>query len=206
MPVHKNLVSRGLTPKQQAFVVEYVKDKNATQAAIRAGYKANNAESVASRLVSKSHVKVAIETELVKLCGTALTAAHVTAERVLREYARVGFADPRKLYDDKGNIKPVKELDDDTAAAIVSVEEEIEIELVPIQNPDGTDSGEIQKVPVRVRKAKLHSKTSALDSMADHLGLFKNGRGPNVAQVVLNINLGNQQVIVNGGNSTRAKS
>ena len=35
---------RGLTPKQARFVDEYLKDLNATQAAIRAGYSAKTAE------------------------------------------------------------------------------------------------------------------------------------------------------------------
>lgn len=136
--------SRGLNPKRAAFVAEYPKDKNGKQAAIRAGYSPRSAEVTASRLLRDAKVKAAIEAELNKLCGTAMTAAHVTTERLLREYARLGFSDIRKLYDDKGNIKPIQELDDDTAAAISSVEEEVEIELAMSKNDDGTD-GALQK-------------------------------------------------------------
>ena len=50
-----------LSPKQQMFVVEYLVDLNATQAAIRAGYSAKTAEWVGPRMVTKSHVTKAIQ-------------------------------------------------------------------------------------------------------------------------------------------------
>lgn len=49
-----------LTPKQQRFVEEYLVDLNATQAAIRAGYSARNADKIASQLLGKSRVAAAI--------------------------------------------------------------------------------------------------------------------------------------------------
>lgn len=53
-----------LTDKQQVFVCEYLKDMNATQAAIRAGYSAKNADSYAAQLISKPKVSRAIEEAL----------------------------------------------------------------------------------------------------------------------------------------------
>ena len=47
----------GLTPKQARFVSEYLKDQNATQAAIRAGYSEKTANQQGSRLLA--HVGVA---------------------------------------------------------------------------------------------------------------------------------------------------
>jgi len=43
---------RPLTPKQARFVAEYLKDLNATQAAIRAGFSAKTAKSAGSRLLT----------------------------------------------------------------------------------------------------------------------------------------------------------
>jgi phage terminase small subunit len=45
-----------LTDKQKAFVYEYMKDRNATQAAIRAGYSPNSAQEQGSRLLSNAMV------------------------------------------------------------------------------------------------------------------------------------------------------
>ena len=51
----------GLTKKQQAFVIEYVKDFNGTQAAIRAGYSENTAAVIASENLTKPNITEAIE-------------------------------------------------------------------------------------------------------------------------------------------------
>lgn len=45
-----------LTDKQRAFVLEYLKDKNATRAAIAAGYSAKSAYSIGSELLRKPEV------------------------------------------------------------------------------------------------------------------------------------------------------
>lgn len=50
-----------LTPKQQRFVEEYLKDLNATQAAIRAGYSAKTARSVGAENLTKPDVQAAVE-------------------------------------------------------------------------------------------------------------------------------------------------
>ena len=49
-----------LTPKQAAFVREYVVDLNATQAAIRAGYSPKTANEQASRLLANVSVATAV--------------------------------------------------------------------------------------------------------------------------------------------------
>lgn len=50
-----------MTPKQEAFVREYLVDLNATQAAIRAGYSAKNADKIGPELLGKTRVREAIE-------------------------------------------------------------------------------------------------------------------------------------------------
>ncbi len=49
-----------LTPKQKAFIDEYLIDLNATQAAIRAGYSAKTAESRGSQLLRNIKVAEAV--------------------------------------------------------------------------------------------------------------------------------------------------
>lgn len=50
----------GLTPKQQAFVAEYLVDLNGAAAARRAGYSASNADKIASELLGKTRVREAL--------------------------------------------------------------------------------------------------------------------------------------------------
>lgn len=50
-----------MTPKQEAFVREYLIDMNATRAAERAGYSAATAKQAGSRLLSDVDIRAAIE-------------------------------------------------------------------------------------------------------------------------------------------------
>lgn len=69
-----------LTPKQEAFVREYLIDLNATQAAIRAGYSEKNAEKIGHQLLEKTRVRA--EIDALKLKREAKT--EITAEWVLQ--------------------------------------------------------------------------------------------------------------------------
>ena len=53
--------ARKLSPKQEVFVQEYLKDLNATQAAIRAGYSEKSASRIGIELLNKNHVREAVE-------------------------------------------------------------------------------------------------------------------------------------------------
>ena len=81
-----------LTPKQRAFVREYLIDLNATQAAIRAGYSEKAARSVAAENLTKPNIASAIDAAM-KLRAER---TDITADRVLKELAKIGFADIRK--------------------------------------------------------------------------------------------------------------
>jgi len=147
----------GLNVKQEKFVQEYLVDLNAKQAAIRAGYSPHTAESQGSRLLG--HAKVA---ELInaKLAASSKKAA-LTIERVDQEIARLAFSDMRKLYDADGNLKPQSEWDDDTAAAVASLEI--------------TSASSKDKSSAVVKKLKLWDKGSALLLASRRLGILKDG-------------------------------
>lgn len=84
-----------LTAKQQRFVDEYLVDLNATQAAIRAGYSAATARSIAAENLTKPNIAAAVsaaQAERAKRTG-------ITADRVLEDLARVAFGDVRKLVE-----------------------------------------------------------------------------------------------------------
>lgn len=53
-----------MNEKQKLFATEYIKDMNATQAAIRAGYSENTAYSQGQRLLKKVEIKELIEQHL----------------------------------------------------------------------------------------------------------------------------------------------
>lgn len=141
-----------LTPKQARFVDEYMIDLNATQAAKRAGFSAKTAQQQAARLLGLLHVQDAISARQERLSKKA----GVTAERVIRELARIAYVDRRGIVTVKGGKVTVTDFDklsDDEAACIEEVSQTI------------TDAGGT----VRVRMA---SKIDALDRLGKHLGLF----------------------------------
>lgn len=146
-----------LNDKQRRFVEEYLIDLNATQAAIRAGYSEKTGYSHGQRMLKNVEIQNAIQEAQKKLSERT----QITQERVLAEYAKIAFLDPRKLFNDDGQIKPISELDDDVAAAIGGID-------VIVSPSDGED-----KEPDFTKKIKLIDKKGALDSIARHLGMFK---------------------------------
>jgi phage terminase small subunit len=68
-----------LTPKQAAFVNEYLVDLNATQAAIRAGYSEDTAYSIGNENLSKPQIATAIQDAM----DQRSTRIKVTADYVL---------------------------------------------------------------------------------------------------------------------------
>ncbi len=55
------MTKASLTSKQACFVEEYLVDLNATQAAIRAGYSARNADKIGPELLGKTRVAEAVK-------------------------------------------------------------------------------------------------------------------------------------------------
>jgi phage terminase small subunit len=151
-----------LTEKQQRFADEYLIDLNATAAYKRAGYAAdgNSAEVSASKLLRNPKVAAYIAARQKKLQDKL----EITQERVLQEYAKLAFLDPRKFYDENGNLIPVHQLPADVAAALAGME------IVTARTgKDAEGNPEYEDV----KKIKFIDKKGALDSLSRTLGLFK---------------------------------
>jgi phage terminase small subunit len=145
-----------MTPKQALFVVEYLKDLNATQAAIRAGYSAKTAEKNAYRLMEIEGIQTAIKAGTAKQIETA----ELSAARVLEEYRRLAFVDVRGFYDEAGHLKPIGQLTAEQGSALAGVE-------TMRRNVEAGDG-----VTDTVYKIKLWDKVRSLESLAKHFGLL----------------------------------
>lgn len=146
-----------LTPLQRLYIIEYLVDLNQTQAAIRAGYAPGSAKAKACDLMKNPRIKAEID----KAMQARVERTEITADRVLREYARLGFYDPRKLFNADGSPKGIHELDDDTAAAICGLDV---MEIYEGHGKDRTFVGYLKKY-------KLPDKKGNLDSIAKHIGM-----------------------------------
>ncbi len=151
-----------LTDKQERFCQEYLVDLNATQAAIRAGYSPRTAGQTGHDNLKKPEIAVRVA----ELKEERAERTRVTADKVVKELARIAFTDMRSFVEwGSGGVK-LKESSDlcaDDSAAVTEVSESF------------GENG-------RTLKFRLGHKDSALKLLAQHLGLF-----PKEAQPVGNL-------------------
>lgn len=69
-----------MTEKQKRFVEEYLIDCNATQAAIRAGYKVDNARQTAAENLAKPYISEAIKKALAEMSSDRIAKAEEVME------------------------------------------------------------------------------------------------------------------------------
>lgn len=124
-----------LTPKQRAFIRQYIIDRNGTQAAIRAGYSPKTAQEQASRLLSNvmirrvlngaekvqaAHCEVSIE-RLTEQLYEDRTLARENGQPAAAVSALMGIAKLHGLLIDKKEIRsgPLDAKSDDELDAII---------------------------------------------------------------------------------------
>ena len=150
-----------LPPMQDRFVDEWLIDFNGTQAAIRAGYSERSARSIAGRLLTKDN----IQREISRRQKDLQRRTEVSQERVVKELARVAFADAtdyvqvetRTVEKNDGTelsyqtvtLTETAELSADQRAAIAGIK----------QGANGVE-------------VKLHDKIKALELLGRHIGMF----------------------------------
>ncbi|ASN67477.1 putative terminase small subunit [uncultured Caudovirales phage] len=94
-----------LTDKQELFAREYLKDLNATQAAIRAGYSEKTAKEAGYENLTKPHIL-----ELVaKLKAERVEQTGIDAAYVLRRLVEIDEMDVLDIMTDDMSIKPVSQ-------------------------------------------------------------------------------------------------
>ena len=137
-----------LTNKQKKFIDEYLVDLNATQAAIRAGYK----EKAAYRTGAENLRKPQIQEEIQKRMQERQQRTEVTQDMVVKELAAIAFARATDYAEVKGGAVRIKDTDflsDEQIRAIAGIKE-------------GANGIEI----------KLNDKEKALEFLGRHLGMW----------------------------------
>lgn len=153
---------RTITPKQQLFVDEYLKDFNATQAAIRAGYSEKTAQEQGSQLLSK--LMVYVEARKAEL----MEKSKMTLEKWVKTVTALALYDPRKMFDKFGNPLEIPELGRVSGLALAGFEIE---ELY-----DG--KGENRQKIGYARKVKLLDRTPYLLMLGKYLNAFPEKKNP----------------------------
>jgi len=137
---------KGLTPKQAQFVVEYLVDENATQAAIRAGYSKKTAHVIGQENLRKPAIFKAVKEQL-----------NARAEKTLitAEYVLTGFKEVSERCRQK---KPVMIFNNQTKKYKQATE--------TVEHEDGSVTEE------GVWQFDSTGANRALESLARHLSLF----------------------------------
>lgn len=139
---------RELTFREEMFCIEYVKDSNGLQAAIRAGYSKKTAAPQASRLLTR----VNVQRKIGELKELATRKAGLTLKRVLDELGTLAFSnisDYLEFGPDGVSIRESAKMSREALACVAEVSE--------ITNGQG-----------RRVKIKLHDKAKALDSLKQY--------------------------------------
>lgn len=141
-----------MNDKQKRFVAEYLKDHNATQAALRAGYSPKTAYSQGQRLLKHVEVAASLGQKAAKL----MNKLDVTVERILQERARMAFYDPADIAGQR-IVKPadIAALPEDARRAIV-----------------GWGYDKKGKFTL-----KLADKNSSLTALEKHLNMYRDDAG-----------------------------
>ncbi|MBF0588676.1 MAG: terminase small subunit [Magnetococcales bacterium] len=144
----------GLTPKQRRFCDFYLADpeRNATQAYMKAFPRSSkkSAGVTASQTLDLPNVAAYIAQAVKK----SAKRAEADSDRVIKEMACVALSDIRKLFDADGRLLPLHKMDEDTTAAIQSMDVAI-----------GDDGCQVLKV-------KFWPKGQALEQLGKVHGLF----------------------------------
>lgn len=157
-----------LTPKQAQFVIEYLIDLNATQAAIRAGYSESSAGSIGEENLTKPEIAKEIQYQM----DARATRTLITADKVLHEMFGLASVDINECFDDNGDMKPLNQMPLNVRKAISSIEIDAIYEM---QDDTSIVSGPKRRRKVEVgqtKKIRFWDKAKNLENLARHLKLL----------------------------------
>ena len=139
-----------MNEKQKRFVEEYLIDLNDYAAAIRAGYSPGY-----NKLMQFQEVREGID----KAIAERSKRTEISQDRIIRELARIAFANPSNIVNVKEST--IKEnVSEDDFAAVSS----ISMKKIPLENGKGNYCE---------CKVTLAGKKGALELLGKHFGMFK---------------------------------
>ena len=140
-----------LTNRQKKFCHEYLVDLNATQAAIRAGYREKTARVIGAENLTKPYIKARIE----ELQAEIAKRNRITTDYLVNEFKSIADDDIKNYLDFKKTRAGIK----------VGFKKNIsELETKNIQQIQTGPNGEI--------RIKLYNRDNALIQLGRHTGLF----------------------------------
>jgi len=161
-----------LTPRQEKFVQGLF-----TGLTQRKAYKeAYNCEHWLDKTVDERACVLAkndkINTRLLELQNEIKERNMVTVERILAEYAKIGFSDIKDFLEYRTEKTQLDEVEVDENGKTTMYKYKIVVEAKDSKDIDGTVVSEISLSKDGTFKFKLHDKLNALEKMGKTLGMF----------------------------------
>lgn len=150
-PTPKNKPA-GVHQRRTRFVKEYLKEQNATKAAIAAGYSEKTAGAAGSRLLKDVNISAKIQQKNAEVNRKL----DLSVERIRAEVARLCFYDPADYWNANGTAKAMSEIPEDARRAIGG------FECAELFEGSGEERGQIGYI----KKFKLMDKGRALELAA----------------------------------------
>ena len=145
-----------LTKKQSLFALEYIKDFNASRAALAAGYAPKSAYSIGCTLLKNHKVNAAIS----RYKQERVERVSIDADYVLRRLAQIDMMDISDIFDGE-NLLPVKDWPKVWRTTLSA----LDIKQIREMSEDGTPAKAILK------KIKWPDKLRTLELIGKHVGV-----------------------------------
>jgi phage terminase small subunit len=155
---HCGETHRPAGPKQARFAAEYLKDLNATQAAIRAGYSKRRASEQGYSLLQIPSVACHVQ----RVQARQLERTELTADEVINGLRAIACVDLSQIYDAQGNLMSVHDWPDDVKRVVMGMESDELFEM---------DRGR-RVVTGHSKKVKIPDRIKAFELLGKHLALF----------------------------------
>lgn len=158
-------MARKPTKLQRQLVEIYfsMRVPNKREAYEQAGYQARGetARVEAERTLQLPHVAAYLE----ELRAKSQKRAEKTADEIIAELEKIGFANIRNYISDENQIQDISQLPPEIAAAVESIQTTVTV----TSNKDGSREYETKNT-----KFKLHDKRAALVDLGKRFGIFPN--------------------------------
>lgn len=155
-----------LNDKQEKFCLEYIKDMNATQAAIRAGYSEKTARTQASQLLTKLN----IQERVAELKKNYVKEAEFEIKDWVKEHLKIIHSNPTQALESAGIGFTFKDIDD------IPNEFKDVIKKISFKKGQGME-------------IELYNKQTSLDALGKWLGSYEKDNTQQQKDFTFNINV-----------------
>ncbi|WP_429845349.1 terminase small subunit [Brevibacillus sp. FIR094] len=169
LPSEEDNEDGSLTEKQRLFVLEYLRDFNATRAALAVGYSKKTAYAIGWENLRKPQ----IQSEIKRQKEAMTDELGMSVQRVIAEYMKIAFTDITDLLEFGQKevplmtmFGPMKDEAGNTLTKMVNYVDFKESEII-----DGTVISEVKQGKDGV-SIKLHDKMKALEKLEKYIGLM----------------------------------